>query len=124
MQSLGTKKPMKIKQKFCNLQASYIKYCDSQKRTGEGKLKLPKYYDELHDILGDKHKVNPILLIEAASPNTDSVSRRHSDLESTTSCASSSEPLEGTSEEMQSESPNCHRFKNIKRTVRPKTFGA
>ncbi|KAG5863817.1 hypothetical protein JTB14_009372 [Gonioctena quinquepunctata] len=59
----------RVRQKFSNLQSTYIKYRDSQKRTGEGKLKVPKYLDELEDILGFKHEVNPILVIDSTLPS-------------------------------------------------------
>ncbi|CAH1114923.1 unnamed protein product [Psylliodes chrysocephalus] len=55
----------KVRQKFSNLHAKYIKYCDARKNTGQGKLKVPKCYEEMEDILGDKHKVNPIINIDS-----------------------------------------------------------
>ncbi|KAG5866586.1 hypothetical protein JTB14_008160 [Gonioctena quinquepunctata] len=54
----------KCRQKFSNLQASYIKYVDKRKQTGEGKIVKPPFYDELEDIMGDKHKIEPILVLD------------------------------------------------------------
>ncbi|KAG5891197.1 hypothetical protein JTB14_012682 [Gonioctena quinquepunctata] len=53
----------KCRQKFSNLQASYIKCVDKRKQTGEGNIVKPPFYDELEDIMGDKHKIEPILVL-------------------------------------------------------------
>lgn len=95
----------KVRQKFSNLQSTYIKYRDSQKRTGEGKLKAPKYFDELEEILGFKHKANPILVIDS----TPSKNVHENEESSKPSCSTKSENLP----------PN--RFDVIKKTVRPKS---
>ncbi|KAG5869034.1 hypothetical protein JTB14_025923 [Gonioctena quinquepunctata] len=55
----------KFRQKFSNLQASYIKYVDKRKQTEEGKIVKPPFYDELKDIMGDKHKIEPILVLDS-----------------------------------------------------------
>ncbi|KAF5295285.1 hypothetical protein FQA39_LY13150 [Lamprigera yunnana] len=54
----------KCRQNFANLQSSFVKTNDKRKRTGEGKINNPPYFDELSDILGDKHKTNPIMIID------------------------------------------------------------
>ncbi|CAH1106794.1 unnamed protein product [Psylliodes chrysocephalus] len=53
--------------------SSYFKYKDKQRRTGEGKIDKPPYYDELENILGDRHNAQPLLVIDStvASTKTD-----------------------------------------------------
>ncbi|KAG5866048.1 hypothetical protein JTB14_006421 [Gonioctena quinquepunctata] len=55
----------KCRQKFSNLQASYIKYVDKRKQSGEEKIDKPPFYDELEDIMGDKHKIEPKLVLDS-----------------------------------------------------------
>ncbi|KAF5272760.1 hypothetical protein FQA39_LY07787 [Lamprigera yunnana] len=55
----------KCRQKFANLQSSFVKTNDKRKRTGEGKINNPPYFDESSDILGDKHKTNLIMIIDS-----------------------------------------------------------
>lgn len=40
-----------------------------QKTKGQGKISIPKYFKELHEILGEKHKVTPAKVIDSASEN-------------------------------------------------------
>ncbi|KAF5276867.1 hypothetical protein FQA39_LY06418 [Lamprigera yunnana] len=58
----------KCRQKFANLQSSLVKTNNKRKRTGEGKMNNPPYFDELFDILGDKHKTNSIMIIDSIAP--------------------------------------------------------
>ncbi|KAG5868789.1 hypothetical protein JTB14_001698 [Gonioctena quinquepunctata] len=99
----------RVGQKFNNLQSTYIKYRDFEKRTGEGKLKVPKYLVELEEILGFKHKVNPILVIDSTLPSKNGHDNGES---SETSCESNSRKYESLP-------PN--RFDAIKETIRPKS---
>lgn len=99
----------RVRQKFSNLQSTYIKYRDSQKRTGEGKLKVPKYFDELEEILGSKHKVNPILVIDSTLSSSNVNENRES---TETFCERSN---------TKSENSPTNRFHAIKKTVRPKS---
>lgn len=55
----------KCRQKFTNLQASYIKYKDKQKMTGQGKVVMPPFFHEIDEILGSKDKTNPVLVIDS-----------------------------------------------------------
>ncbi|CAG9773497.1 unnamed protein product [Ceutorhynchus assimilis] len=55
----------KCRKKFANLQASYVKYKDKKKGTGEGYICKPPFYDELDEILGFKDKITPQLLIDS-----------------------------------------------------------
>ncbi|CAG9763729.1 unnamed protein product [Ceutorhynchus assimilis] len=56
----------KCRKKFANLQASYVKYKDKKKGTGEGYICKPPFYDELDEILGFKDKITPQLLIDSS----------------------------------------------------------
>ncbi|KAF5299167.1 hypothetical protein FQA39_LY02340 [Lamprigera yunnana] len=58
----------KCRQKIANLHSSFVKTNDKRKRTGEGKINNPPHFDELSDILGDKHKTNPIMIIDSIAP--------------------------------------------------------
>jgi hypothetical protein len=48
-----------LKQKFSNLQKTYIKFRDNMKKTGTQKINPPPFYDDLHAILGTKDKCEP-----------------------------------------------------------------
>lgn len=61
----GTEGREKCRQKFVNLQSSYMKYMDRKRTTGEGKIEKPPYYDNLDEILGNKDKTQPVLLIDS-----------------------------------------------------------
>ncbi|KAG5866155.1 hypothetical protein JTB14_025687 [Gonioctena quinquepunctata] len=37
----------------------------TKKQTGEEKIVKPPFYDELEDIMGDKHKIEPILVLDS-----------------------------------------------------------
>jgi hypothetical protein len=55
-----------LKQKFSNLQKTYIKFRDNMKKTGTQKINPPPFYDDLHAIQSDqqetKSRVLPHLL--------------------------------------------------------------
>lgn len=97
----GVEGKEKVRQKFANLQSTYIKYKDSQKRTGEGKLKRPKYFEELEEILGEKHKVEPILVIDSENISNTSDSECNK-LNPGSSCSKSGS-----------------RFESVRKTLRP-----
>lgn len=100
---LGTEGREKVRQKFANLQKIYIKYFDLQRTTGQGKISLPKYFDELDEILGDKHKVNPAKIIDSAAEAPNENFQKFKDAIPTTS--DFGEPQPSTS--------RCNRFENI-----------
>lgn len=39
-------------QKFANLVKAYLCYVTKQKKTGEGKIDPPQFFDEIHSIIG------------------------------------------------------------------------
>lgn len=49
----------KCKQKFANLQKTYIKCKDHRRKTGTERINNPPFYFELDAILGEKHKCHP-----------------------------------------------------------------
>jgi hypothetical protein len=49
----------KCRQKFSNLQRTYMNHITHMKRTGEETKRPPPYFNEIHDILGNKDKTNP-----------------------------------------------------------------
>jgi len=46
-------------QKWRNLKQQYRKYVDNQKKTGRGKMVVPEFFEEIDEILGSAHSVNP-----------------------------------------------------------------
>ncbi|CAG9769773.1 unnamed protein product [Ceutorhynchus assimilis] len=57
---LGEKGGERCRQKFANLQKSYLAYIKHQTTTGTEKTdEVPPFFEEIHSILGGKHKVNP-----------------------------------------------------------------
>lgn len=65
----GTDGREKVRQKFANLQTSYMKFIQKRKLTGEGAIDTPPYYNEINEILGDKHKVCPPIIIDSEIDN-------------------------------------------------------
>lgn len=47
----------KCRQKFANLQRTYMNFVRKVDTTGEYRVERPPYYEEMDNILGDKHKV-------------------------------------------------------------------
>ncbi|CAH1990253.1 unnamed protein product [Acanthoscelides obtectus] len=57
---LGNKGGERCRQKFADLQKTYLYYMKHQTTTGSEIIDdIPPFFDELHSILGCKHKVNP-----------------------------------------------------------------
>lgn len=46
----------KCRQKFSNLQGSHVKTLEKQKSTGKEQVKLPPYFEEVYEILGENTK--------------------------------------------------------------------
>ncbi|KAL1513329.1 hypothetical protein ABEB36_002751 [Hypothenemus hampei] len=49
----------KCRQKFANLQRSYVSFIENMKRTGSGKRDPPPFFNEINEILGYKDKLHP-----------------------------------------------------------------
>lgn len=119
----GPEAAEKCRKKFANLQASYMKYKDKKRRTGEGKVHKPPYYDDVEAILGKKDKVNPQIIIDSIkmvqvqeTSVGDDVSQPKENLPSTSKTFSlpSSSSASGITEVA-----SYNKFENIKSTVRP-----
>ncbi|XP_063907651.1 uncharacterized protein LOC135125855 isoform X2 [Zophobas morio] len=100
----------KCRQKYVNLEKQYTTYIQHTRRTGEEKKCKPPYFNELHAILENKHKMYPTSLQDSEG----------------------SEPVAGPShqisdtEDSQEDNNNVNervinRFAKTKRTVRPKS---
>ncbi|CAH1105142.1 unnamed protein product [Psylliodes chrysocephalus] len=61
----------KCRQKFANLQKSYINFLDSVKKTGAEYQSKPAYFDDIHKILGEKDKVSPKFLIDSMTSSNE-----------------------------------------------------
>lgn len=56
---IGREASEKCRQKFANLQRAYINFINHVNKTGQEFQKEPPFYEQLHEILGDKDKVHP-----------------------------------------------------------------
>jgi hypothetical protein len=63
--SVGEGGREKCRQKFANLQSSYLRTKEKRRRTGEEKVQDSPYFQEMDAILGDKHKTQPLLVIDS-----------------------------------------------------------
>lgn len=104
----------KLRQKFANMTAMYIKTIQKRNNTGEGKITYPLYFDEMDDILGDKHKVTPLLVIDSASEESTSST------ESVKCTNPYTLSTEESSPKSSSKADQVNRFRSIKHSVRPK----
>jgi hypothetical protein len=125
----------RCKTKFHNLQSMYMKTVDLRKRTGQGKIKLPPYFEELDAIFHDKHKANPVFSIDSTTLNqhpisstSTTTSSSHTDLgdvsDSGTTRSAAPSPIALLSNTAFSPHPETSddtqgRFKNIKKSVKP-----
>ncbi|KAF5285931.1 hypothetical protein FQA39_LY04392 [Lamprigera yunnana] len=84
-----------------------------EKELVKGKINNPPYFDELSDILGDKHKTNPIMIIDSIAPTATAKGSSSSD-------AARSSPADAgrsySAEKSKRLTPN--RFAQIKSSVR------
>lgn len=126
----------KCRQKFMNLRHVYIKYKDQVRQTGQGFLKKPHFYDELEDILRDKHKSNPTFVLDSSRPShkqesSKEVNTEHISIPSTSqqSYTPSHKPVSSMVVNTEDNSipstskqstPKKNKFQLIKKTVRPK----
>lgn len=62
----------KCRQKFMNLQATFFKYRDQIRQTGEGFVKKPPFYDDLEVILGNSDKASPAIIFDSSFPPSES----------------------------------------------------
>ncbi|KAF5270784.1 hypothetical protein FQR65_LT17801 [Abscondita terminalis] len=129
----------RLRQKFANMSATYIKYLQKRKQTGEGKISYPPYFEEMDDILGDKHKINPVIVIDTArsfdetpaatDPCSSSTPCPTSAAATDSSCSSTPCPTPRSTSPSQPEtsgyvstpstSSQTSRFDTIKKSVRP-----
>lgn len=126
----GSKGGDKCHQRWRNLEKTYHGHCRHMKTTGTGKKKPPKYFDEVHEIIGEKHSSQPVNLLDSlrdvstagASETCSIETKSHEAVDDTND---SSDTAATTSQNIKenidnnSSSPNI--FENIKKSVRPKT---
>ncbi|KAB0790404.1 hypothetical protein PPYR_15236 [Photinus pyralis] len=121
----------KCRQKFANLQRQYISHRDHMKRTGENTKDPPAFFDEMHGILGAKHKVDPEYVLDSSN-----ISAPSSEVESQESIEANNEDtqIENVSSPESVESlpksgnvtPTSirNRFSAVKKTCKPVTDNA
>ncbi|KAG5858408.1 hypothetical protein JTB14_038050 [Gonioctena quinquepunctata] len=104
-----------------NLQHTYTKYKDQIRQTGEGFIKKPPFFDELDDILGDKHKSNPVIIFDSSRPSTSRSKEGVVEPELIIDPTSNSEENEQRYENADPRQVNeTTKFGGIKKSVRPK----
>lgn len=86
----GKERGERCRQKFSNLQKQYLQHKQHMRKTGEKKKEPPPFFDEMHGILGSKHKVNPTNFqdsaesecdVDSPTPSTSEMNRDSSDSE-------------------------------------------
>ncbi|XP_050307426.1 uncharacterized protein LOC126744120 [Anthonomus grandis grandis] len=100
---LGSEATERCRKKIANLQSAYMKYQDERRKTGQGKVQKPPFYDELDQILGSKDKVTPSILIDRVSVNNIN--------------PTVFEPVAGPSTEQENKRPN--KYESVKTTSKP-----
>ncbi|KAG5893980.1 hypothetical protein JTB14_006583 [Gonioctena quinquepunctata] len=114
----------KCRQKFMNLQHTYTKYKDQIRQTGEGFIKKPPFFDELDDILGDKHKSNPVIIFDSSRPSTsrskEGVVEPELIIDPTSNSEENEPKYENADPRQVNETTKKNKFGGIKKSVRPK----
>ncbi|KAI4455475.1 myb/sant-like dna-binding domain [Holotrichia oblita] len=109
----------KLRQKYANLTGSYMKANQKMKATGEGKITYPSYYDEIDEIIGEKHKVNPPVIIDSLNISSGNISGS-SELNFSSASSSQIDDLESTVAPSESKTiSKKNRFDDIKTSIRP-----
>jgi len=62
--------PGQCDQKWRNLQQQYKKYIDNSTKTGRGRVSKPEFFDEIEEIIGSSHTVNPQHIIDTEQSTT------------------------------------------------------
>ncbi|KMQ82497.1 trihelix transcription [Lasius niger] len=125
----GRKAADKCHQRWRNLEKVYRGHCRYMKSTGTGKKKPPKYFEEMHEIIGEKHSSHPVHLLDSLHDSDTAASEIYS-IE-----AKSNEVIDNIEDSPDmgdDESENIIKkkdynlkkaniFENVKKSVRPKT---
>lgn len=114
----------------------YHGHCRYRKSTGTGKKKPPKYFDEMHELIGEKHSSHPVNLLDslqdfnAASSSSEiytSSETNNKDINSETNSKDKNEEFlnmkdvsRSTHKENKNNSQVSNIFENVKKSVRPK----
>lgn len=122
----GTKGADKCHQRWRNLEKMYRGHYRYMKSTGTGKKKPPKYFDEMHDLIGEKHSNQPVNLLDSLDVNTTSATCNSE----TTNNEIDNDEKFLDKENIVSENDNAlnkdhnlkisNIFENVKKSVRPK----
>lgn len=125
----GTKGADKCHQRWRNLQKIYHGHCRYMKSTGTGKKKSPKYFNEMHELIGEKHSSQPVNLLDSLDDfNTAAASGTCSnEIESNKDTDNNEDFLDtaGNTPENIKENKNYNLkdpniFENVKRSLKPK----
>ncbi|XP_020297809.1 uncharacterized protein LOC109862228 isoform X2 [Pseudomyrmex gracilis] len=110
----------KCHQRWRNLQKMYHGHCRYMKSTGTGKKKQPKYFDEMHELIGEKHSSQPVNLLDSLDDCTTSATSG--------TCTDETKSIEGTDINKDTQSNSSEKenikisniFENVKKSVKPK----
>lgn len=126
--TVGSKSSDKCHQRWRNLEKMYHVHCRYMKSTGTGKKKPPKYFDEMHQLIGEKHNSQPVNLLDslgvstaAASDTSSTECKRHETIVNSDDFLD----IADTSSQNEKENIDCNSssqniFEKIQKSVRPK----
>lgn len=100
----------KCRQKFANLQKGYINFINHCKKTGNEKRNPPQFYEKLNSILGEKHKIFPLMTHDSLIEETN---------QHTSSAATSSDNLSNMEVDHDDECDTPNRYSTAKKRVKP-----
>lgn len=127
----GTKAADKCHQRWRNLEKMYRGHCQYMKSTGTGKKKPPKYFDEMHDLIGEKHSSQPVNLLDSLDNFSTTSDTCSSEVSEVTNNNENFPNTENIAPENNMSTKNASKkekdnlkissiFENVKKTVRPK----
>ncbi|XP_024889731.1 uncharacterized protein LOC112466080 [Temnothorax curvispinosus] len=127
----GKKAADKCHQRWRNLEKMYHGHCRYMKSTGTGKKKPPKYFDEMHELIGEKHSSQPVNLLDSLDDVSTASASDTCSIETKSSEAINNNETDNFPDNVDNESNNIKEnidsnvsrpsiFKNVKKSVRPK----
>lgn len=122
----GRKAADKCHQRWRNLEKVYRRHCRYMKSTGTGKKKPPKYFEEMHEIIGEKHSSHPVHLLDslhdtAASEICSIQAKSNEVIDNIEDSLDMGDESENIIKKKDYNLKKANSFENVKKSVRPKT---